>query len=72
MTIVDALEAGELENFGPVPERGVFAAGTGADLLLFSTKDISESISGSEAFEAALKDGGRSTVRSTSSRPSGC
>jgi len=57
VTITDALEAGGLENFGPVPERGVLAAKAGSDLLLFSAKDISEGISGSAALEQALEDG---------------
>ncbi len=56
VTITDALEAGGLSNFGPVPERGVLAAKAGADLLLFSAKDISEGIAGSAALEQALGD----------------
>ncbi len=44
-------------DFGPVPKRGVLAAGTGADLLLYSAKDISEGMDGSEALEEALEDG---------------
>lgn len=57
VTITDALEAGGLENFGPVPRRGVLAARAGADLLLFSAQDISEGIDGSRALNRALQDG---------------
>ncbi len=34
----------------------MLAAGAGADLLLFSAKNISEGVSGSEALQAALED----------------
>ena len=47
MAITDALEAGGLENFGLVPERGVLDAKVGVDLLLYSAKTISEGIDGS-------------------------
>jgi beta-N-acetylhexosaminidase len=57
VTITDALEAGGLENFGSVSERGVLAAEAGADLLLFSAQNISEGINGSEALEVALENG---------------
>ena len=46
VTITDALEAGGLEDFGPIPHRGVLAARAGADLLLFSEQEIEEGVAG--------------------------
>ncbi|MGH2960859.1 MAG: glycoside hydrolase family 3 N-terminal domain-containing protein [Solirubrobacterales bacterium] len=46
VTITDALEAGGLEDFGPIPHRGVLAARAGADLLLFSEQEIDEGLAG--------------------------
>ena len=44
MAITDALEAGGLETFGLVPERGVLDAKVG---VVYSAKTISEGIDGS-------------------------
>jgi beta-N-acetylhexosaminidase len=55
VTITDALEAGGLENFGSIPNRGVLAAQAGADLLLFSAKDVDEGIQGYEGLLGAYR-----------------
>jgi beta-N-acetylhexosaminidase len=57
VTITDALEAGALDAFGNIPERGVKAALAGNDLLLYSAKEVNEGVTGVAALRAALQSG---------------
>jgi beta-N-acetylhexosaminidase len=57
VTITDALEAGALEDFGSIPERGVLAAQAGMDILLYSNRFVGEGASGLDALVAALRAG---------------
>jgi beta-N-acetylhexosaminidase len=57
VTITDALEAGALEAFGNIGERGVKAALAGEDLLLYSAKSVNEGVKGVAALRAALQSG---------------
>ena len=57
VTITDALEAGGLEDFGSVPQRGVLAARAGADLLLFSGQNVEEGIQGYEQLRQTFQSG---------------
>lgn len=57
VTITDALEAGALDAFGNIPERGVKAALAGEDLLLYSAKEVNEGVAGVAALRGALKSG---------------
>lgn len=52
VTITDALEAGSLDAYGTDAEVGVLAARAGMDVLLCSSRDVSQG----EAVAAALKD----------------
>jgi len=52
VTITDALEAGSLDAYGTDAEVGVLAARAGMDVLLCSSRDVSQG----EAVAAAVKD----------------
>ena len=63
VTITDALEAGGLEDFGPIPHRGVLAARAGADLLLFSQQEIGEGLAGYKELRETFQGGGMNAGR---------
>lgn len=60
VTITDAIEAGGLEEFGPIPHRGVLAARAGADLLLFSAQEVDEGIGGYRELRQTYRGGSMS------------
>lgn len=57
VTITDAIEAGALEAYGRTPNRAVLAADAGQDLLLFSSRSISQGIEGRQGLARALQSG---------------
>jgi beta-N-acetylhexosaminidase len=57
VTITDALEAGALRGYGPAGHRGVLAAEAGMDLLLCSSRNVSEGAQVLSALTTALRDG---------------
>ncbi|GAB3674499.1 hypothetical protein GCM10027589_44490 [Actinocorallia lasiicapitis] len=57
VTITDALEAGALQPYGSVANRGLLAAGAGMDLLLFSAQTPNAGLAGVTALAKALKSG---------------
>jgi beta-N-acetylhexosaminidase len=57
VTITDAIEAGALESFGRTSNKAVLAAEAGQDLLLFSSRSLSQGIEGRQGLARALRDG---------------
>lgn len=55
VTITDALEAGALAAFGPVPGRAVPAAQAGMDIFMFSSRNPFDGMDGVTALVQALK-----------------
>lgn len=58
VTITDALEAGALGAYPDMGQRAVKAAAAGMDLILCSSRDVSQAQSARDALAAALGDGG--------------
>lgn len=58
VTITDALEAGALQPFGSTSQRAVTAASAGMDLLLCSSRDVSQGDEAVSALSDALTSGG--------------
>jgi beta-N-acetylhexosaminidase len=57
VTITDALEAGALEAFGTSQHRALLAAGAGMDLLLCSSRDVSQGEAVMDGLESGYLDG---------------
>jgi beta-N-acetylhexosaminidase len=57
VTITDALEAGALRAFGPIPDRAVLAAQAGMDLILCSAQDVVEGEHAAAGLENGYRDG---------------
>ncbi|WP_393060936.1 glycoside hydrolase family 3 N-terminal domain-containing protein [Streptomyces sp. LN549] len=58
VTITDALEAGALQSFGSTSQRAVTAASAGMDLLLCSSRSVSQGDEAVTALSDALASGG--------------
>ncbi|WP_328896551.1 glycoside hydrolase family 3 N-terminal domain-containing protein [Streptomyces sp. NBC_00236] len=58
VTITDALEAGALQSFGSTSQRAVTAASAGMDLLLCSSRNVSQGDEAVSALSDALTSGG--------------
>jgi beta-N-acetylhexosaminidase len=57
VTITDALEAGALNGFGSTGQKAVTAAGAGMDLILCSSRDVTQAEAATSALAAALDSG---------------
>lgn len=57
VTITDAIEAGALRSYGSSAHRGVLAAGSGMDLILYSAQDVGQGVDGVTALTQALQSG---------------
>jgi beta-N-acetylhexosaminidase len=57
VTVTDALEAGALEAFGTIRDRAVFAAAAGMDLILCSSRQVSDGQQAREGLESGYLDG---------------
>jgi beta-N-acetylhexosaminidase len=57
VTVTDALEAGALNAFGTTGQRAVTAAGAGMDLILCSTRNITQAETATAALAGALDSG---------------
>ncbi|KAJ5306899.1 hypothetical protein PENANT_c003G02978 [Penicillium antarcticum] len=57
VTITDALEAGALEAFGDDASRGLLASQAGMDILLASSRNVTQGESVVDILVASLKDG---------------
>ena len=57
VTITDALEAGALRAYGPIPSRALLAAGAGMDLVLCSAGSVSEGEQAAAGLEGGYRDG---------------
>ncbi|MCM2416297.1 glycoside hydrolase family 3 N-terminal domain-containing protein [Streptomyces sp. RKAG290] len=57
VTITDALEAGALQSFGSTSQRAVLAASAGMDLLLCSSRSVSQGDEAVTALSEALASG---------------
>jgi beta-N-acetylhexosaminidase len=57
VTITDAIEAGALRHYGPVPRRAALAAAAGMDLILASAQDSAEGAQAAAGLQGAAAAG---------------
>ena len=57
VTITDALEAGSLQAYGTSDQRAVLAAGAGMDLILCSSRGVSQGQTASSGLQSAYSSG---------------
>jgi beta-N-acetylhexosaminidase len=57
VTITDAIGAGALRGYGPVPQRAALAASAGMDLILAASQDAAEGAQAAAGLQSALAHG---------------